>query len=115
MKRRHLVELEDLPWWPCAFRDAATDYLVTARHPLDMAVSLYHQGDNLDRERIRELTGAPAPSEPASRPPRREWLSAWINSDANPREFMDSLPGVLWPADTLQQGGPPATAGTPHP
>ena len=33
MKRRHLVELEDLAWWPRLFRDAATDYLVTAlRH-----------------------------------------------------------------------------------
>jgi hypothetical protein len=33
VKRRHLVELEDLPWWPRAFRDAATDYLVAAlRH-----------------------------------------------------------------------------------
>lgn len=33
MKRRHLVELEDLSWWPRTFRDAATDYLVTAiRH-----------------------------------------------------------------------------------
>ncbi len=30
MKRRHLVELEDLPWWPALFRDACTDYLVTA-------------------------------------------------------------------------------------
>lgn len=33
VKRRHLVELEDLPWWPRVFRDAATDYLVAAiRH-----------------------------------------------------------------------------------
>jgi hypothetical protein len=33
VKRRHLVELEDLPWWPRLFRDAATDYLVAAlRH-----------------------------------------------------------------------------------
>jgi hypothetical protein len=32
MKRRHLVELEDLPWWPRVFRDAETDYLVTALH-----------------------------------------------------------------------------------
>jgi hypothetical protein len=33
VKRRHLVELEDLAWWPRLFRDAATDYLVTAlRH-----------------------------------------------------------------------------------
>ena len=30
MKRRQLVELEDLPWWPRTFRDAATDYLATA-------------------------------------------------------------------------------------
>ncbi len=30
MTRRHLVELGDLPWWPRAFRDAATDYLATA-------------------------------------------------------------------------------------
>jgi hypothetical protein len=30
MKRLQLVELEDLPWWPRVFRDAATDYLVTA-------------------------------------------------------------------------------------
>lgn len=33
MKRRHLVELEDLSWWPRQFRDAATDYLAAAiRH-----------------------------------------------------------------------------------
>jgi hypothetical protein len=33
VKRRHLVELEDLSWWPRVFRDAATDYLVAAiRH-----------------------------------------------------------------------------------
>jgi hypothetical protein len=25
-----------------------------------MAVSLYHQGDNLNRQRLRELTGQPA-------------------------------------------------------
>ena len=30
VKRRHLVELEDLSWWPRMFRDAETDYLVTA-------------------------------------------------------------------------------------
>ena len=30
MKRLQLVELEDLGWWPRIFRDAATDYLVTA-------------------------------------------------------------------------------------
>jgi hypothetical protein len=30
VKRRQLVELEDLPWWPAMFRDAQTDYLATA-------------------------------------------------------------------------------------
>lgn len=30
MRRWHLVELEDLSWWPRAFRDAETDYLATA-------------------------------------------------------------------------------------
>jgi len=33
VKRRHLIELEDQPWWPRVWRDAATDYLVAAlRH-----------------------------------------------------------------------------------
>jgi len=30
MQRRHLVELEDLPWWPRVFRDGETDYMATA-------------------------------------------------------------------------------------
>src|SRR5262249_20068197 len=34
---------------------ADVSYLVVARHPLDMAVSLYHQGNNINRERLRQL------------------------------------------------------------
>jgi len=30
VKRRHLVELEDLPWWPRVFRDGETDYFAIA-------------------------------------------------------------------------------------
>src|SRR5690242_7179971 len=30
MKRRNLLELEDLPWWPQVFRDGVTDYLATS-------------------------------------------------------------------------------------
>jgi hypothetical protein len=30
MKRRQLVELEDLAWWPRIFRDAATDYMAAS-------------------------------------------------------------------------------------
>lgn len=75
--------------------DRAT-YIVVARHPLDMAVSLYHQGDNLDRGRLAQLTGQPLAQTPAPRPPLREWLSEWIEWDGSPQERMDSLPGVMW-------------------
>jgi aryl sulfotransferase len=76
--------------------DPRAMYLVTARHPLDMAVSLYHQGDNIDRERMRELTGSPAPaSPPKSRPQVRDWLHGWVERDVSPVDWPDSLPGVL--------------------
>lgn len=78
--------------------DPRVTYIVVARHPLDMAVSLYHQGDNLDRDRIRRLTGQP-PAEgsvPDQRPPLREWLLSWIDRDVEPRDELDSLPGVMW-------------------
>lgn len=50
--------------------EQGTSYIVVARHPLDMAVSLYHQGNNIDREKLRQLTGAPPPqgSPPARLP-----------------------------------------------
>lgn len=44
--------------------DGRATYLVTGRHPLDMAVSLYHQGENLDRRRLRQLLGQPEPQRP---------------------------------------------------
>lgn len=72
-------------------------YLVVARHPLDMAVSLYHQGENIDRDRLRQLTGAPTPDEPeADRKPLWEWLVNWIEENSDPRQALDSLPGVMW-------------------
>lgn len=78
--------------------DPRATYLVVARHPLDAAVSLYHQSDNLDRDRIRQLTGQPQPPTqlPAPRPPVAEWLESWIERDADPRSELDSLPGVMW-------------------
>lgn len=77
--------------------DPRVTYVVVARHPLDAAVSLYHQGDNLDRPRVRQLTGAPEPAALlAPRPPVREWLLSWIDREADPREELDSLPGFLW-------------------
>jgi aryl sulfotransferase len=77
--------------------DERATYIVVARHPLDMAVSLYHQGENLDRARIRQLTGQPEPvGPPKSKAPLREWLLDWIDNDASPADEMDSLPGVMW-------------------
>jgi len=77
--------------------DVRATYIVVARHPLDMAVSLYHQGDNLDRERMRRLAGQPEPDEPpAPRAPLREWLLGWIDRDVSHLDEMDSMPGVMW-------------------
>jgi hypothetical protein len=77
-------------------QDPRATYVVVARHPLDLAVSLWHQGGNIDRARLRELTGAPAPAGPERpRTPLEEWLPRWVESTADPREAMDSLPGVM--------------------
>lgn len=77
--------------------DHRVTYIVTARHPLDMAVSLYHQGGNIDRARVRQLAGQPDPAgPPRPRKPLRDWLLSWIAGDGDPREQLDSLPGVMW-------------------
>jgi aryl sulfotransferase len=75
--------------------DRAT-YVVVGRHPLDLAVSLHHQADNIDRRRLRQLTGAPEPTEPdPARPDLHAWLLNWVTSDEPPTEQMDGLRGVL--------------------
>ena len=74
--------------------DRRATYVVVARDPLDMAVSLYHQGDNLDRERIAELTGRPYTG-PVTRPPLDEWLRGWTLRETDPMVSMDSLQGVV--------------------
>ncbi len=76
--------------------DPRVTYIVTGRHPLDMAVSLYHQGDNIDRTRLRQLTGQPEPQVPPQpRMPVHDWLIEWIERDADPLGEPDSLPGVM--------------------
>jgi aryl sulfotransferase len=76
--------------------DPRATYIVVARHPLDMAVSLYHQGANLDRERMRELSGQPEPTEPPGpRPSLHDWLVEWIEAETRPEGDLDSLPGVM--------------------
>ncbi len=67
---------------------------MVARHPLDLAVSLYHQGDNLDRRRLAELTGVPVrPARP--RPSAHDWLVSWTQQETTAQEQPDSLVGVL--------------------
>ncbi|HSS67677.1 MAG TPA: GNAT family N-acetyltransferase [Nocardioidaceae bacterium] len=73
--------------------DEAT-YIVVARQPIDMAVSLYHQGANLDRERIASLAGQPPPEPSPERPPLHEWLVEWVDGDAEPL-WLESIHGVL--------------------
>ncbi len=74
--------------------DHRATYLVVGRDPLDLAVSLYHQGDNLDRARLAELTGVPA-LPPAPRPSLHEWLVRWTREETTSLEQPDSLVGVL--------------------
>lgn len=81
--------------------DSRATYLVVGRHPLDSAVSLYYQGENIDRARQRQLveetTGRPAAAGPRRpRKPVRDWLLDWIDNDASQHEQMDSIRGVLW-------------------
>jgi aryl sulfotransferase len=87
--------------------DPRATYIVTVRHPLDAAVSLYHQGDNFDRAKIRALTGEPEPAGPPPPPPPprkplHDYLLAYINGEppwpvrSDPREDLDSLPGLMW-------------------
>lgn len=65
-------------------------FIVVARHPLDMAVSMYAQGENIDRDRLSELTGSlPVRRE---RPPLAEWLLDWVTRGS---DQLDSLPGVM--------------------
>ena len=71
--------------------DPRVTYIVVARHPLDAAVSAYHQGHNLDRRRMRELTGQAQPTTTSLS--EREWLLAWIEADPDPQTHLDSLPG----------------------
>jgi hypothetical protein len=77
--------------------DSRATYLVTARHPLDVAVSLYHHSANIDRVRLRQLTGQPEPATPPPPPePLRDWLLGWIAEDRDPATHLDSLPGLMW-------------------
>ncbi len=78
--------------------DARATYIVVARDPRDMYVSLYHQGDNIDRSAVRRMLGQPEPDHRTAeraRPTLARALRAWIDDDASPQESMDSIRGVF--------------------
>ncbi len=75
--------------------DDRVTYIVVARHPLDAAVSLYHQSGNIDRARLAELTGKPDLAKRTARPQLDDWLVTWIESDATARDQLDSFNGVF--------------------
>jgi hypothetical protein len=74
--------------------DPRAAYVVVVRDPLDLAVSLFHQGDNIDRERVAELSGGPARLSPP-RPPLAQWLRDWTLAETDRTDSMDSLEGVV--------------------
>jgi hypothetical protein len=79
--------------------DRRATYIVVARDPRDMYVSLYHQGSNIDRAAVRTLLGQPAQTHPVTtveRPEVHQALLSWIDRDTSPQEEMDSIRGVLW-------------------
>jgi len=75
--------------------DPRASYLVTARHPLDVAVSVYHHRANLDEARWRQLTGEPEPPAPPPPEPLHDWLLHWIADDTDPAEDLETLLGLM--------------------
>ncbi|HEY2687422.1 MAG TPA: sulfotransferase domain-containing protein, partial [Streptosporangiaceae bacterium] len=80
--------LDGLPLYP------QVTYIVTARHPLDMFVSLHHQLDNIDHSRLWQLAGRDAPPDPGES--LHDSLLRWIEDDGDSHAFPESLPRVLW-------------------
>jgi hypothetical protein len=76
--------------------DPRATYLVMARHPLDVAVSMYHHQANLDKARWRELVGlSPGPDAPAGLPAVHDWLVGWIDDTTPVEENLDRVPGIF--------------------
>jgi len=64
-------------------------FIVTARHPLDLFVSLRHQMDNIDHVRPEHRAAVP----PRPTEPIRDSLLTWIGSPVS--DYPETLPGVL--------------------
>jgi aryl sulfotransferase len=77
--------------------DERANYIVVARDPRDMAISLFHQSANMNRARVRELLRQPepeSPSEPSRRLGERDALLDFIGYDGSPVDRPDTLVGV---------------------
>jgi hypothetical protein len=68
-------------------------YLVVGRHPLDVAVSLYHHAANIDRRRFSELSGKPPSAGQTGT--LLDHMRRWIDPDVPVDEELDTLPGLL--------------------
>jgi len=75
--------------------DDRVTFVVVARHPLDAAVSLYHQSHNINRMRVAELARNPDLAEPKKLLPLNDWLHNWIKSDIEAQVELDSFNGVF--------------------
>lgn len=77
--------------------DPRVTYIVIARHPLDMFVSLRHQHDNMDHARLWELTGQATPDRPGEAGESlHDSMIRWIEGNGDPGAYPESLPGVMW-------------------
>jgi aryl sulfotransferase len=70
---------------------ADVTYVVVGRHPLDVAVSLYHHVRNIDQDRSAALRGRPPT--PTQDGPLGEWLDRWIDDRSDPVDALDTLAG----------------------
>ena len=79
--------------------DPRAAYIVVGRHPLDLAVSLYHQSNNINRDRVRKLTASTGPEPRRPQPGLHHWLA---NLNGEMRRLAGLLgigvPEELWPS-----------------
>jgi aryl sulfotransferase len=73
--------------------DPRATFVVAARHPLDMFVSLRHHLDNYG-PRVAGTAGPAAP--PWSRETTHDSLVRWVAGTDDPGTYPESLPAVLW-------------------
>ncbi len=73
--------------------DPRATFIVAARHPLDMFVSLRHHIDNYPHPRLLQLTGQATQDGP--REPMHDSLLGWVADAYDPGTYPESLPGVL--------------------